>query len=319
MRTRPCVLVIALLAFCLALAAQQPPPDFAAPAPLAADPVVPAQYRIGPGDVLAIVAYDMPELSRSVSVNAQGWLQPGYLRHPLAVNGRTPDQVAHLLSAALRQEQIAVDPQIEVQVRQIRSHPITVSGEVRYPRVLQAEKPLTLLDALMRAGGLTDLAGNDAILTRRNARGQLENVRLPLAKVLAGTDARYNVLLASGDYIRVPPAGQVFVAGAVQEPGAFTLKPGERLTAAGAIALVRGWKLDGKPESAVLVRATSEGGTREIALNLRRIMDRKAPDPPLEANDILYVPGNGGKSASLFALKSLATSAAVGLGYFIAK
>lgn len=324
LRRRPLALfaLATLLSLGSVMAAQQTPPtpqwQPQTPA-LQSDWMVPASFRVGPGDVLAIQAYDMPELSRTAAVDAAGALDLGYLQRPLPVAGLTTAAIARRLAAALRLEQIALDPQIAVQVWLIRSHPITVSGEVRRPGILQAEKPLTLLDALLRAGGASDRAGNVVLLSRGNAHGAVVTRRFDLSAVLASADPSSNPWLQTGDAVQVLPAGQVFVAGAVEAPGAFLFQPGERLTAAAAVALAHGWKLDGKPEHAILVRVTPQGGTKELLLNLRRIMNRQVPDPLLEANDILYVPGNNRKSASLFALKSLATTAAVGLGYFIAK
>lgn len=279
---------------------------------------VPADYRIGRGDVLGLSALGMPELSATVAVDGGGEVRPGYLRRPVGAAGRSPGQVAAALAAELRAERIALDPQIEVTVRRIRSHAITVSGEVRRPQVIEAERPLTLLEALLRAGGADARAGDEVVVTHRDAAGRSEAHSYALRALEAGDDPAANPMLGDGDFVNVPPAGQVFVAGAVTQPGAFPLSGDETLTLAGAVALARGWTASARPDHAVLVRRTKEG-TRTVAVNLRRVFARREADVELRANDILYIPDSGARNGGIFALKSLATTAAVALGYAVVR
>jgi polysaccharide export outer membrane protein len=116
------------------------------------------------------------------------------------------------------------------------------------------------------------------------------------------TDTASNVRLEGGEEIRVPQAGQVFVMGNVKRPGAFYIADGPESSVMKALALSGG--LDRyTAHTAYIYRAEGESTVKnEIAIELKKIMDRKSPDVPLTANDILYIPEASGRKAAMTAL-----------------
>jgi polysaccharide export outer membrane protein len=127
--------------------------------------------------------------------------------------------------------------------------------------------------------------------------------------LISGEDAALNLHLEGGEEIRVPEAGRVFVLGRVKKPGAFFITDGSESSVMKALALSEG--LDTFPShKAYIYRVEgSNGGRNEIPIELKNIMNRKSPDVPLLANDILYVPDATGARASL---KVLETSIGIG-------
>ena len=103
-------------------------------------------------------------------------------------------------------------------------------------------------------------------------------------------DPAANVILEGGEEVRVPEAGRVFVVGNVKKPGAFPVGDGAGTSVLKALALAEGLA----PYSAKLayIYRPADGGKQEIAVPLRKIMERKAPDVVLAAGDIFYIPDN---------------------------
>jgi len=156
----------------------------------------------------------------------------------------------------------------------------------------------TLFEALTRAQGLSEEAGPEILLTRPG--GLVE--RVPVKKLIDAADPLWNVTLAGGEEVRVPPAGRVFVAGNVKHPGAFRVDSGGETTVLKAVALAEGLA-PFATKAAYIFRAGSEGGRTEILVELSKIMDRKAPDVALASNDILYIPDNRSRRTTMNAIE----------------
>lgn len=298
----------------------QPPSqqqEMPTPAPIPSPMSAPPEYRIGTGDVLGIVIYDMPELNRTAVVGSQGALVLSYFPQPLEINGKTTLQVGQDVASELKQLQILLDPQVSVTVIRVESKPVVVGGSVRNPQVLQEMRPLTLQEVLMLAGGPEQGAGNSVLVTRDDGTGNAVAYDLSLKKVLSGTDPKFNIPVSPGDTVQVLPDQKVFVAGDVKNPGSFMLGRGEKLTISKLMALTGGWKPTAKPGSAVIVRDDADGKRQTLPLDLPKIMARKSPDVTLEANDLVYVPGSTGKAVGLTALRGVGGAVMLATGYLI--
>jgi len=129
------------------------------------------------------------------------------------------------------------------------------------------------------------------------AAPQSETLSINLFDLLDRNDPKSNVLLGAGDVVSVPRAGIVYVVGAVNHPGGFVLQAdGNRMTTLKALALAAGTQSTAKMGDAVIIRKDSmTGTTREIPVNLKRVMQRKDEDASLQANDIFFVPDSAGK------------------------
>lgn len=262
----------------------------AAPEPTAANmPAnLPAQ-PIGANDLLLVSVYDAPELSRSVRVGADGMIRIAMLKERIKAEGLLPAQLEQQIAAALVKEEILIDPIVTVGVAEYHSRPISVAGAVRSPITFQAAGPLTLLQAIAKAGGLEKTAGLEILLTRNNGT---ETLRIPAKGLIESADPRWNIALTGGEDIRVPEAGRIFVVGNVKKPGAFSSSDLTEPTVLKLVAMAEGVLQYSQKQAYVYRPDPKTGAKAEIAINLAQILERKSPDVELHPDDVLYIPEN---------------------------
>ncbi len=262
---------------------------------------------IGPNDLLSVFVYRAPELSRSVRVDPDGYIRLLMLGEPLKAEGLLPMDVEREIAAALRTEGILVKPNVTVAVAEYHSRPISVAGAVRNTLTFQAAGPVTLLEALSKAGGLEKEAGSEILVTIPGPSGSAAEStvrRISVKSLINAADSSSNLVLKGGEEIRVPEGGRIFVVGNVHKPGAFTTEDAPDATVLKAVAIAEGLE----PFSAKLAfiyRPLPDGSKQEIPIELSRILDRKAADVRLLADDILYVPDNKGRKMTALALERI--------------
>ena len=126
---------------------------------------LPAQ-KIGPNDLIALSVYNAPEFSRTIRVSAEGEIRLPMLKRAIRAAGKLPGELEAAIADALTSEDILVAPAVTVTVVEYQSRPISVAGAVKNPVTFQAAGPVTLLQAITRAGGLAPEAGRKIIVTR---------------------------------------------------------------------------------------------------------------------------------------------------------
>jgi polysaccharide export outer membrane protein len=268
---------------------------------------LPAQ-AVGPNDLIAVSVYDAPELSRTVRVGADGFIRLPMLRALIKAQGLLPDALETAIATALRQEEILVDPFVTVTIAEYHSRPISVAGAVKQPLVFQAEGPTTLLQAIARAEGLRDDAGREILVSQMQPGLDDKPVMLTRRILVRGliddADPALNLKLTGGEEIRVPEIGRVYVVGNVKKPGAFPVQDGSDTTVLQMLALAEGL-MPYATNEAYIYRREGSGAKNEIVVPLDKIMQRKAPDVPMTANDILYIPDNKGKRLGVRAIEAI--------------
>src|ERR1700675_3297134 len=127
---------------------------------------IPHDYIIGSGDTINIDFFDVKELSRDVRVSQTGTIGLPLVPVRLQVKGLTETQAEQKIAEVLEANGLVSHPEVSVSVKDRKSKPITVVGAVPRPMVYQADRPVTLLEVLAEAGGVSVDAGDSAIVTR---------------------------------------------------------------------------------------------------------------------------------------------------------
>jgi polysaccharide export outer membrane protein len=266
--------------------------------------------KLGINDLVAVSVYDAPELTRTVRVEPDGTIHLPLLKRGVVAQGTLPGQLEGSIAAALKTEQILIEPIVKVTVVEYHSRPIAVMGAVHKPVTFQSVGAVTLLDALARAEGLTNDAGIEILVTRNG-----EVHRVPVKRLLKDADPAVNFALHGGEEIRVPEAGKIFVVGNVKKPGSFSVRDPADNSVLKAVALSEGLT-SFAAKQAYVYRRDANGVKQEIPIELEKIMARKAPDIALEADDLLYIPDNKGRRNAMTAIDritSFGASTASGL------
>jgi polysaccharide export outer membrane protein len=280
---------------------------------------LPAQ-KIGPNDLLSVSVEDCPELTHNFRVSADGTLALPLLKKKLSVAGKLPEEIETEISQALIDNQLLVRPVVSVSVAEYRSVPVSVMGCVKRPITFQAVGGVTLLDALAKAEGLSADAGPEILVSRADAQNGSPGLlrRIPVKGLIDNAEPALNIRLYGGEEIRVPAVGRVYVVGNVKKSGAFPILDGGNTTVLKAIALSEGLLPYTNKQAFIYRTEAGTSGRNEIPIELSRIMDRKAPDVRLQANDILYIPDSKGRRMTAQTLERLAGfGSATGSGLLI--
>lgn len=269
------------------------------------------EYLISPDDVLEVYVLDVPELSRAYEVSATGKVTLPLLAAPLAAAGLTLEQFSQLVRARLQEEGFVSDPRVSTSVRESRVHAVSITGAVKRPQMYRVLGRTTLLDMLSQAEGVAEEAGTMAIVRRGQIAVSALQAGSPQAQVpptvtvdleglLGSGDTAANIDIYPGDRIVVPRAGIVYVVGAVNRPGGFPLKTGRQsITVLQALALAEDLKTTAVRGKAVIIHGdpAAPGGRRQLPIDPRKLLAGKSPDPPLVAEDILFVPDSSSRRA----------------------
>jgi polysaccharide export outer membrane protein len=187
------------LVLLLALTAVRAPAETpAVPVPTATPP---ADYVIGPEDVLSVVFWRDKDMSLDVTVRPDGRITLPLLNDVVAA-GLTPAQLGDRLAADAKR--FVEDPNVTVIVRQINSRRVFVTGEVAKPGPYPLIGPTTVLQMLATAGGLREYADAKHILILRRENGRTTMNHFNYVDVLKPAGLRANIELKPGDTIVVP-------------------------------------------------------------------------------------------------------------------
>jgi polysaccharide biosynthesis/export protein len=241
---------------------------------------------LGPGDELEVTVYGAPDLSRHTRVSADGNISMpliGYVR----VAGLTSSEAEGAIEGRLRENNVLNDPQVSVFVKEYTSSGVSVVGEVVKPGSYSTLGPHRLFDVLQAAGGLTEKAANRAVISHR---GSETPTTVELAKD-PGKMAQNNVEVQPGDTVVVPAAPIVYVLGEVSKPGGYVLGSGGGATVLRVVAAAGGPTRGASVGGTKMLRRT-QNGLQQIPVPLKNLLRAKAPDMPLEPDDIIFVPSS---------------------------
>jgi polysaccharide export outer membrane protein len=164
------------------------------------------RYIIGAMDQLNIFVWRNPELSVKVQVRPDGRITTPLISDMVAV-GKTPAELADQIRQALTQ--YIDDPRVSVMIDSFQgtfAQQVRVVGATEKPASLPYRANMTLLDAMIEVGGLSEYAaGNRARLIRHDrVTGEQKEYDLKIARLLKKGDTSANVRLEPGDVIIIP-------------------------------------------------------------------------------------------------------------------
>lgn len=162
-------------------------------------------YRIGVDDRLQITVWRNPELSATVPVRPDGKISVPLIGDVQA-GGNTPTQVATLIKEKL--SGFIREPNVAVILTELRSHEflsrVRVTGAVRTPRSMPYRPGMTVLDAVLEAGGVNDFASPNRTKLYRKGKAKTEVFDIDLADILTKGKLESNFELKPGDVVTVP-------------------------------------------------------------------------------------------------------------------
>jgi polysaccharide export outer membrane protein len=282
----------------------------------------PKVYRIGVADVLLVKVWEHPELTTPLGMdrtdNAAGRRvgSDSCIFYPYAgilpVVGLTAGQVRDMLLEKL--SKVLKDPQIDVQVVAYRSKKVYLSGEVTNPGIQNIDDvPMTLAEALGRAGGYTSRADAGEIYLSRGGKQHAIDM---IGFYETGTNPD-SILLQHGDMIRVPTNNErkVYVMGEVASNTAVPMNNG-RLSLVQALAEAGGFaRLSVDAKSMYVIRWTRDREIDVFHLNARSPLAFAIGDQfALQPKDVVYVDEAGLSRWNRFISLILPTTALIGQG-----
>jgi polysaccharide export outer membrane protein len=254
-----------------------------------------SSLRLGSGDLLEVNVYNVPELAAKTRVSNNGDIYLPLIDY-VHVAGLTAEEAQALIEKRLSDGGFLKNPHVSLFVTEYASQGASVLGEVTKPGVYPVLGQQRLFDLISAAGGFTDKAGRGITITRR--RQPDKPVSVPLMRNIAD-NPESNVEIFPGDTVIVRKADIVYVVGEVGRPSGFLMDSGN-LTVLKAIALAGGTNRTAKLSGARIIRK-GPNGMSETPVPLKKMLEAKAPDVAMEAEDILFVPSSGTK---LFATRT---------------
>jgi polysaccharide export outer membrane protein len=255
-------------------------------------------YVVSPEDILEINVFEVSDISRLYRVSPSGFVELPLLSEPIAAAGLSPSQLSRVIAGRFRTAGLLSNPQVTVAVKETRRHSVVIAGSVKRPQVYPIYGPTRLLQAISESGGLAEDAGRIAVVKRGEIASRTlgpESVSIDIQKLFETGDERLNLLLYPGDLVTVEQAGIVYVIGAVNRPGGYTLKDQqEEMTLLRILALAGDVTNSAKRKNLRVLRknAHASGGREEVAVDLNKIISGRLPDQLLYSGDVVFVPEN---------------------------
>jgi polysaccharide export outer membrane protein len=248
-----------------------------APATQEVDP----NYVLGPEDVLTIIVRGIPEFSGDFMVTNDGMIS-FQIVGTLKVAGLKASEVQQKLTLGLRKE--LKDPQVTVNVKQMRPMRIYIQGAVNRAQNYDFKKGWRISELVAMAGGLNLPAERlKAIVFRQGS----PTVIVDLKKIFVNGDDSADLALQAGDFVNIQPDPQVRVnvVGEVTQSGMKQIYEGQGAVEALAAAY-------GPTQKAALSRAKIVRAGKEIPVDLYAavINADSTKNITVQDNDTLVIP-----------------------------
>jgi polysaccharide export outer membrane protein len=280
-----------------------------------------AQMRLAPGDLIEVGVYNVPELSTRARVSSSGDVYLPLIDY-IHLGDLTVEEAQALIQKRLEDGGYVRSAHVTIFLDESTSQGVTILGEVSRPGIYPALGDRKLYDLISAAGGFTIYAGRKVSIIRQNSEHQHSDsqhsepatITVNLPRNLAD-DLQDNIEILPGDTITVPRAPIIYVVGDVGRPAGLLVDNGS-LTVLQALALAGGANHTAKMSSVRIIRKGPDG-MFETKVPLKKMLEAKAPDINLQADDILFVPLSGARVAASAGMNA-AISAATGIAILAA-
>lgn len=143
-----------------------------------------SEYRLGAQDLLQISVFGVPDLDREVRVNSNGQISLPLIG-AVAAGGKTIPELEQEIARKLSESYLQ-NPQVTVFVKEYTSQRVTLQGALRSPGIYPLTGKTTLLQAVAMAGGLDQLAQQDAVVVFRQVEGKKMAAVFDMTKISTG-------------------------------------------------------------------------------------------------------------------------------------
>ena len=260
---------------------------FGAAGSLGAQPESTGDYVIGPRDLLEIRVLEVPELNVERRVSDGGTIDLPLLGE-FPVAGQPSHEVQTRLESLLVSKYVN-RANVSVVIKEYTNKPISIVGAVRSPGALRVSGRWTLLQAIMSAGGLTEVAGKKIFVLRQD-KGEAKTFEFGVDELFGSSSAQANMTLVPGDVVNIPAVRTVrlYFLGEFKNPGAVEFHSDDRITLLSAVAKAGG--LTDRASSTIRIkRHGADGKDTETVVNFKRVLAGKEPNAVLQENDVLVV------------------------------
>jgi len=197
-----CIAAVALSSPAYAQPSPEGPPPAAAAAAPSAAAAVPADYVIGPDDVLAVVFWRDRDMSAEVVVRPDGLISLPLL-NDVQASGLTPDALREKVQGEAKR--YIEDPNVSVVVKEVRSRKVFITGNVERPGPYPLAGPMTVVQLIALAGGVREYADAGHIIIVRQEGKDQKRIRFDYNGVLKhNVSLATNIALKPGDTVLVP-------------------------------------------------------------------------------------------------------------------
>lgn len=165
----------------------------------------PEDYRIGVDDRVQVSVWRNPELTVTAPVRPDGKISVPIIGD-IQAGGLTAAEVTEEVKKRLAE--YIREPNVAVIITELKSHEfltrIRVTGAVRTPRSMPHRQGMTVLDAVLEAGGLNEFASANRAKLYRKIKDRTEVFDISLGDILLKGRLETNLVLRPGDVITVP-------------------------------------------------------------------------------------------------------------------
>jgi polysaccharide export outer membrane protein len=262
------------------------------PVPGQVDEAFIKEYKIGAKDLLEITIVELPELNQTVRVSEDGSITlPLIGRVP--IDGLTKEEVEKKIAALLLEQDYVKNARVTVFIREYQSKRVALIGAVNKPGMYELVGRMTLLQLISQAAGLTEQASSEMFVLREGKDGSQTRIVIDLDELINEGNQTLNIPLEPGDIVNIPTEQiiNVYVFGAVRNPGVIQTKMSQKISILQAIAQAGGL-LEGASKSGVTItrKDRKTGAETKIKVNLNDVLKGKRRAIDLVQGDVIYVP-----------------------------